>query len=143
MERRRMNGEAETAALGRELAAMAAPGTVIALIGDLGTGKTTLTKAIADGLGVTEPVTSPTFTIIKEYSSGGLPLYHFDAYRVDGTEDMYLLGYEEYFYGNGVTVVEWADRVAELLPPDAIVVRLDYGRDENERVASLTRGGRS
>jgi tRNA threonylcarbamoyladenosine biosynthesis protein TsaE len=129
-----MKSEAETAAFGRELAVAATPGTVIALIGDLGTGKTTLTKAIAEGLGVTETVTSPTFAIIKEYESGRMPLYHFDVYRIGGAEDMYALGFEEYFYGDGLTVVEWADRVEELLPPRAIVIRLDYGQNENERV---------
>jgi tRNA threonylcarbamoyladenosine biosynthesis protein TsaE len=133
-----MKNEAETAAFGRELAAAAAPGTVIALIGDLGTGKTTLTKAIAEGLGVTETVTSPTFAIIKEYESGRMPLYHFDVYRVGGAEEMYALGFEEYFYGNGLTVVEWADRTEELLPPLAIVIRLDYGQDENERIVRVT-----
>jgi tRNA threonylcarbamoyladenosine biosynthesis protein TsaE len=131
-----MGNEAETAAFGRELAAAATPGAVIALIGELGTGKTTLTKAIAEGLGVAENVTSPTFTIIKEYVSGRLPLYHFDVYRVDGAEDMYALGFEEYFYGNGLTVVEWADRIEELLPEDAIVIRLDYGQHEGGRIVT-------
>jgi tRNA threonylcarbamoyladenosine biosynthesis protein TsaE len=134
--KKRIENEAETAAFGRELAERACPGTVIALIGELGTGKTTLTKAIAEGLGVTETVTSPTFTMIKEYGSGRLPLYHFDVYRVGGAEGMYALGFEEYFYGNGVTVVEWANLVEELLPPDAITVRLEYGRDADERFAT-------
>jgi tRNA threonylcarbamoyladenosine biosynthesis protein TsaE len=127
--------EAETRAFGLRLAASARPGTVVALIGELGTGKTTLTKAVAEGLGVTESVTSPTFTIIKEYASGRLPLYHFDLYRVGDAEEMYALGFEDYFYGDGVTVVEWADRAEELLPRDAIVIRLAYGRRENERLA--------
>jgi tRNA threonylcarbamoyladenosine biosynthesis protein TsaE len=136
----RMGSEAETAAFGRELAAAATPGTVIALIGDLGTGKTTLTKAIAEGLGVTEIVTSPTFAVIKEYASGRMPLYHFDVYRLGGAEDMYALGFEEYFYGNGLTVVEWADRIEELLPKNAIIIRLDYGQNENERAVSRADG---
>jgi tRNA threonylcarbamoyladenosine biosynthesis protein TsaE len=122
------------------LAAAAAPGTVIALIGDLGTGKTTLTKAIAEGLCVKETVTSPTFAVIKEYTSGRMPLYHFDVYRLGGAEDMYALGFEEYFYGNGLTVVEWADRIEELLPKDAITIRLDYGQNENERFATRAEG---
>jgi tRNA threonylcarbamoyladenosine biosynthesis protein TsaE len=118
-----------------ELAAKAAPGTVVALCGDLGTGKTTLTKAIAEGLGVTETVTSPTFAIIKEYTSGRLPFYHFDVYRIGDAEEMYALGFEEYFYGDGAAVVEWANRVEELLPPDAIVIELSYGRNADERLA--------
>jgi tRNA threonylcarbamoyladenosine biosynthesis protein TsaE len=126
--------EAETRAFGLRLAALARPGTVIALIGALGTGKTTMTKAIAEGLGVTESVTSPTFAIIKEYASGRLPLYHFDLYRIGDAEEMYALGFEEYFFGDGVTVVEWADRAEEFLPRDAIVIRLAYGRGENERL---------
>jgi tRNA threonylcarbamoyladenosine biosynthesis protein TsaE len=117
-----------------ELAARAQPGTVIALIGELGTGKTTLTKAIAEGLGVAENITSPTFTILKEYESGRLPLYHFDAYRIGGAEELYALGFEEYLCGAGLTVVEWADRAAGLLPQDAIVLRLAYGKDESERI---------
>lgn len=123
----------ETEAFGKELAAMAKPGTVIALVGDLGTGKTTLTKAIAQGLGVKEEVTSPTFTIVQEYKSGRLPLYHFDVYRINDTEEMYELGYEEYFYGDGLCVVEWADQIEELLPEDALRVYLEYGASSEER----------
>ncbi|MDR2295197.1 MAG: tRNA (adenosine(37)-N6)-threonylcarbamoyltransferase complex ATPase subunit type 1 TsaE [Clostridiales Family XIII bacterium] len=137
---RRIADEAETRAFGLELAALARPGTVIALIGALGTGKTTLTKAIAEGLGVTERVTSPTFAIIKEYASGRLPLYHFDLYRLGCAEELYALGFEEYFRGDGLTVVEWADRAERLLPQDALIVRLAYGRDANERLVR-TEGG--
>ncbi|MDR1572695.1 MAG: tRNA (adenosine(37)-N6)-threonylcarbamoyltransferase complex ATPase subunit type 1 TsaE [Clostridiales Family XIII bacterium] len=133
--KRILRNESETRAFGLELAGEAAPGTVIALCGDFGVGKTTLTKAIAEGLGVTETVTSPTFVTIKEYTSGRLPLYHFDVYRIGDAEEMYALGFEEYFYGNGVTVVEWANRVKELLPPDAIEIELSYGRDADERLA--------
>ncbi|MDR3295026.1 MAG: ribosomal protein S18-alanine N-acetyltransferase [Clostridiales Family XIII bacterium] len=124
--KRMLRDEAETRAFGLELAGRASAGTVIALVGELGTGKTCLTAAIAEGLGVTAPVTSPTFALIHEYAGGRLPLYHFDVYRLAGPEDLYELGFEEYFYGNGVTVVEWADRVSDLLPEDAVVVRLEY-----------------
>ncbi|MDR2356165.1 MAG: tRNA (adenosine(37)-N6)-threonylcarbamoyltransferase complex ATPase subunit type 1 TsaE [Clostridiales Family XIII bacterium] len=134
-----LRDESETRALGLELAARARPGTVIALIGDLGTGKTTLTKAVAEGLGVAENITSPTFTIIKEYGSGRLPLYHFDLYRIGDAEELYALGFEEYFYGAGVTVVEWADRAAALLPQDALTLRLAYGRDDGERLVYTER----
>ncbi len=103
--------EKQTEELGLRLAEGLKAGTVIALIGDLGSGKTALTKAIAKGLGIEQQVTSPTFTIIQEYSGGRLPLYHFDVYRLEDEEDMYELGYEEYFYGDGVCVIEWADLI--------------------------------
>ena len=129
-----LKSEQETEKYGIELGRKVKPGTVIALTGDLGAGKTTLTKAIAKGLGVTETVTSPTFTVVKEYRSGRLPLYHFDVYRIGDPEEMYELGYEEYFYGDGVCVVEWADLIEELLPGDAVRIRIDYGASEGERV---------
>ena len=125
--------EKETEQIGEQIGRTAKPGTVIALIGDLGTGKTTLTKSIARGLGVTETVTSPTFTIIREYRSGRLPLYHFDVYRIADPEEMYELGYEEYFYGDGVCVVEWADIIEELLPEDAMIIYIERGAAEEER----------
>ena len=118
---------------GRELAAEVRPGTVIARVGDLGTGKTTLTKAIAESLGVEESVTSPTFTILQEYESGRLPLYHFDVYRITDPEEMFELGYEEYFYGKGVSIIEWADQIEELLPEESIRIYLEYGETPEER----------
>ena len=128
-----LKNEEETRAFGLELAAKLTPGKVVALVGDLGTGKTALTKYIAEGLGVKEAITSPTFTIVKEYKSGRLPLYHFDVYRLDTSEDMYELGYEEYFFGQGVSIVEWADLVEEFIPEDAIVIHINYGKSESER----------
>ena len=125
--------EKETEKLGEAIGRAAIPGMVIALIGDLGTGKTTLTKPIARGLGVTETVTSPTFNIIREYRSGRLPLYHFDVYRIADPDEMFELGYEEYFYGDGVCVVEWADIIEELLPEDAVIIHIDRGASEEER----------
>ena len=125
--------EKETEALGERIGKTVAAGTVIALIGDLGTGKTTLTKSIARGLGVTETVTSPTFNIIREYKSGRIPLYHFDVYRIGDPDEMFELGYEEYFYGDGICVVEWADIIEELLPEDAVIIRIERGADEEER----------
>ena len=126
--------EKETEKIGEMIAGKATPGTVIALIGDLGTGKTTLTKYIAKGLGVTETVTSPTFNIIREYRSGRIPLYHFDVYRIADPDEMYELGYEEYFYGDGICVVEWADIIEELLPEDAVIISIEGGASEEERV---------
>ena len=125
--------ERETEKLGEAIGRAATAGTVIALIGDLGTGKTTLTKSIARGLGVTETVTSPTFNIIREYRSGRIPLYHFDVYRIGDPDEMFELGYEEYFYGDGICVVEWADIIEELLPEDAVIIRIDRGATEEER----------
>ena len=134
----KIKNEHETEAFGRELGASAKAGTVIALIGDLGTGKTTLTKYIAAGLGVTEQITSPTFTIIKEYRTGRCPLFHFDVYRIGDIDEMYELGYEEYFFGDGVCIVEWADLIEELIPEDALTIRITRGEDEEERIYEVT-----
>lgn len=125
--------EKETERIGEAIGRAAEPGTVVALIGDLGTGKTTLTKSIARGLGVTETVTSPTFNIIREYKTGRIPLYHFDVYRIGDPDEMFELGYEEYFYGDGICVVEWADIIEELLPEDAVIIRIERGASEEER----------
>lgn len=129
-----MKNQEETEALAQSLAQMAAPGMVIAMRGDLGTGKTTFTKAFAKGLGIEETVTSPTFNIVKEYRGGRIPLYHFDVYRIDDPEEMYELGYEEYFYGDGVCAVEWAEKIGELIPEDAVRIHISYGEKEGERI---------
>lgn len=106
----------ETSALGRELGAKAKPGEVYTLIGDLGVGKTVLTQGIADGLGITEPICSPTFTIVQVYEEGRLPFYHFDVYRIGDIEEMDEIGYEDYFYGDGLCMIEWANLIEEILP---------------------------
>lgn len=115
----------ETMALGERLAKTLKRGSVVALVGDLGSGKTVFTKGIARGLGVKEPryVNSPTFVIIKEYK-GRLPLYHFDIYRLDRSGVLDIENFEEYFYGDGVTVIEWADKIRGSLPPRYIEVNL-------------------
>lgn len=128
-----IKNQQETREFGHKLAAELMPGTVIALIGDLGTGKTALTKSIAEGLGIEDVITSPTFNIVKEYDTGRLPLYHFDVYRIGDIDEMYELGYEEYFYGQGVSVVEWADLIEEIIPEDAIRINIEYGKEEGER----------
>ncbi len=133
-----IKNEYETKEFGRKLGAEAQAGSVIALIGDLGTGKTTLTKAIAEGLGVKDVITSPTFNIVKQYESGRLPLYHFDVYRIGDIDEMYELGYEEYFYGTGVCVIEWADIIEELIPQDAVIIEIEYGEKEGERIYKCT-----
>ncbi len=128
-----INNENDTRDFGLKLAQKLVPGSVVALSGDLGTGKTTLTKYIAEGLGITENVTSPTFTIIREYDSGRLPLYHFDVYRVRDEEELFEIGYEDYFFGKGVTVVEWANEIEALIPDNAIRIFIKYGDTENAR----------
>ncbi|MCI8647119.1 MAG: tRNA (adenosine(37)-N6)-threonylcarbamoyltransferase complex ATPase subunit type 1 TsaE [Firmicutes bacterium] len=133
-----LKNEEETAKFGLDLGMSLQKGDIVALIGDLGTGKTALTKAVARGMGITETITSPTFTIVQEYTSGRLPLYHFDVYRIQDPEDMYELGYEEYFFGEGVCVIEWADLIEELLPEEAKVIRLEYGAGESERIYQCT-----
>jgi tRNA threonylcarbamoyladenosine biosynthesis protein TsaE len=117
----------QTMQLGMVFAAFMTPGTTLALEGDLGVGKTTFTKGLASGLGVEEAVTSPTFTIVKIYPSGRLPLYHVDAYRLEGNEDD--IGLDELIQGNGVCVVEWPQYITELIPNDAISLKWDRVSD--------------
>lgn len=100
------------------------PGTVFTLCGDLGTGKTVLTKGIAYGLGITQPVCSPTFTVLQIYDEGRLPLYHFDVYRIEDPLEMEEIGYREYFYGDGVSVIEWAELIEELIPENAVRINI-------------------
>ncbi len=125
----------ETIAAGERLAKKLKRGSVVALIGDLGSGKTVLTKGIAKGLGVKNSryVNSPTFVIIKEYK-GKLPLYHFDLYRLDRSSELDIENFEEYFYGDGVTVVEWADKIREYLPPRYIEVKLRVAGEGERRI---------
>ena len=111
------NSPEETFQLGRQLGQQAQAGEVYTLIGDLGVGKTVLTQGVAAGLGIEEPVNSPTFTIMQIYEEGKLPFYHFDVYRIGDVEEMDEIGYEDYFYGDGVCLIEWANLIKELLPP--------------------------
>ncbi len=114
----------EMFALGKKIGEMVQAGMVLSLIGDLGVGKTIFTQGVAAGLGITEPVNSPTFTIMQIYEEGRLPFYHFDVYRIGDPEEMEEIGYEDYFYGNGVCLVEWADLIEELLPADLCTIRI-------------------
>ena len=127
----------DTQRFGIQLAEGLKPGSVIALTGDLGAGKTALTKAIAKGLGISEQISSPTFTIVQEYEDGRMPLYHFDVYRVNDEEDLFELGFESYLSGSGVCVIEWADLIEELLPEDTIRIHLSYGEGEEERICEI------
>ena len=128
----------ETFAFGKRIGQLAEPGQVFTLVGDLGVGKTVFTQGVANGLGITEPITSPTFTIVCEYHSGRLPLYHFDVYRVDDPDTLFEIGAEEYFYAGGVSIVEWADMVAEILPDETLCIFIEYGEKEGERIYKCT-----
>jgi tRNA threonylcarbamoyladenosine biosynthesis protein TsaE len=125
----------ETVRAGARLARRLKKGDVVALIGELGSGKTVFAKGIAKGLGVKEAryVNSPTFVIIKEYA-GRMPLYHFDMYRLDRAHSLDSLGLEEYFYGDGVTVIEWADKIRTLLPRNRIEVRFSVAGERERRI---------
>lgn len=120
----------ETEKIGYMLGKLLTGGEIICMIGDLGAGKTTMTQSIAKGLDVEDYVTSPTFTIINEYS-GRCPLYHFDVYRINDVDEMYDLGYEEYFYSNGVSIIEWANIIEEILPTERLNIEISK-KDNNE-----------
>lgn len=131
-----INSLEETKEFGYRLGNLLNKGDVVCLSGDLGAGKTTLSKSIAKGLDVEEDVTSPTFTIINEYE-GRLPLYHFDVYRIMDIEEMYEIGYEEYFYGDGVCIVEWASQIKELIPDKHLWIEIKLGENENSRILNI------
>ena len=115
----------ETFELGKKIGLEAKAGEIICLDGDLGVGKTVFTQGFAKGLGIDEAVNSPTFTIIQEYDEGRLPLYHFDVYRIGDPEEMYEIGYEDYFYGQGACLIEWAKLIEELIPDEAKIVLIE------------------
>ena len=110
------NAPEETFTLAKQLGEAAEPGMVFTLTGDLGVGKTVFAQGLAEGLGITEPINSPTFTIVQVYDEGRLPFYHFDVYRIGDVEEMDEIGYEDYFYGDGVCLIEWAELIEEFLP---------------------------
>ena len=115
----------ETFEVGRTIGMNAKPGQIYTLTGDLGVGKTVFTQGVAAGLGITEPVNSPTFTIIQEYEDGRLPFYHFDVYRIADLEEMEEIGYDDYFFGQGICLIEWAELIEELLPEKRIEVTIE------------------
>lgn len=131
--------EKETGLLGEEMGREAAPGRVYTLIGDLGVGKTVFTQGFARGLGVTEHVNSPTFTIVQIYESGRMPFYHFDVYRIGDIEEMDEIGYEDCFYGEGVSLVEWANLIEEILPKHytQIVIEKDLEKGFDYRLITV------
>lgn len=115
----------ETFEVGKRIGKGAESGQVYALIGDLGVGKTVFTQGLAEGLGIKGPVNSPTFTILQVYEAGRLPFYHFDVYRIGDVEEMEEIGYEDCFYGDGVSLIEWADLIEEILPPERIKITVE------------------
>jgi tRNA threonylcarbamoyladenosine biosynthesis protein TsaE len=134
--------EQDTFALGEKIGREAKPGDIFALLGDLGVGKTVFTKGFAKGLGIDEHVSSPTFTILQVYDEGRLPLYHFDVYRIGDPEEMDEIGYEDCFFGNGVCLVEWANLIDELMPPQTkwIEIKKDLQKGFEYRKITIEEG---
>lgn len=128
----------ETFALGEKLGEKAQPGQIYTLVGDLGVGKTVFTQGVARGLGIKEPVSSPTFTIVQEYDEGRIPFYHFDVYRIGDVEEMDEIGYEDYFYGEGVCLIEWANLIDEILPPEAIRITIEKNPEKGYDYRRIT-----
>lgn len=121
--------EKETYEVGKKLGQDAKPGQILCLDGDLGVGKTVFTQGFAKGLNIEENVNSPTFTIVQVYDEGRIPLYHFDVYRIGDPEEMYEIGYEEYFFGDGVCLIEWSKLIDELIPKEAVKVIIEKNLD--------------
>ena len=115
----------ETFELGKKIGEAAKPGQVYTLNGDLGVGKTVFTQGVAAGLGITEPVSSPTFTIVQVYEEGRLPFYHFDVYRIGDIEEMEEVGYDDYFFGEGICLIEWAELIRDILPEKRIEITIE------------------
>ena len=122
--------EQDTYRFGEQLAQSAAAGSLYCLEGDLGVGKTVFTQGFAHGLGIEEPVTSPTFTIVQEYETGRIPLYHFDVYRIGDVEEMEEIGYQDYFYGEGLCMIEWAQLIEEIIPENARHITIEKDLDK-------------
>ena len=120
----------ETYALGEKIGREALPGQVYTLNGDLGVGKTVFTQGVAAGLGIQEPVNSPTFTIVQVYEEGRMPFYHFDVYRIGDVEEMEEIGYQDYFYGEGLCMIEWAQLIEEIIPENASHITIEKDLDK-------------
>lgn len=132
------NSPEETEALGQRLASQATPGQVFTLIGDLGVGKTVFTQGFATGLEIDEPICSPTFTIVQVYDTGRLPFYHFDVYRIGDVEEMDEIGYEEYIYGDGISLIEWANLIEEILPDEYTQVTIEKNLEKGFDYRKIT-----
>lgn len=131
----------ETFEVGRKIGRQAKPGQIYTLVGDLGVGKTVFTQGVAVGLEITEPVNSPTFTIIQEYETGKLPFYHFDVYRIGDIEEMEEIGYDDYFFGQGICLIEWANLIEEILPDHIIEIKIEKDLDEGFGYRRITISG--
>ena len=129
--------EQETEALGEALVARLSPGAVVAFTGDLGAGKTAFVRGMARGLGITQRVTSPTFTIVNEYEGGRLPLFHFDLYRLGSSDELFDIGWEDFLRRGGICAVEWSENVADALEADTVFVDIRRGQDPNHRIISM------
>lgn len=132
------NSAKETFLLGEKLGRQARAGQIYTLNGDLGVGKTVFTQGVAKGLGINEPVNSPTFTIIQEYEGGRLPFYHFDVYRIGDIEEMEEIGYDDYFFGEGVCLIEWAELIEELLPENIISITIEKNPEKGFDYRKIT-----
>ena len=128
----------ETFEVGKKIGTNAEPGQIYTLTGDLGVGKTVFTQGVAAGLGITEPVNSPTFTIIQEYEDGRLPFYHFDVYRIGDIEEMEEIGYDDYFFGKGICLIEWAELIEEILPEKRIEVTIEKNLEKGFDYRKIT-----
>ena len=133
----------ETFELGVKIGQNAKAGEVYTLVGDLGVGKTVFTQGLAKGLGITEPISSPTFTIVQVYEEGRLPFYHFDVYRIGDIEEMDEIGYEDYVFGNGVSLIEWANLIEEILPEkrSEITIEKDLEKGFDYRKITIIKKG--
>jgi tRNA threonylcarbamoyladenosine biosynthesis protein TsaE len=136
------NSPEETFALGKKMGEQAVPGQIICLNGDLGVGKTVFTQGLAAGLGIKGMVNSPTFTILQVYDQGRMPLYHFDVYRIADVEEMDEIGYEEYFYGQGICLIEWSNLIREIIPPDAMEITIQKDLDKGYDYRKIIVAGR-
>lgn len=128
----------DTYSIGKELGESARSGQVFALLGDLGVGKTVFTQGFAKGLGIHEPISSPTFTIIQEYDDGRIPFYHFDVYRIGDVEEMEEIGFDDYIYGEGVCLIEWANLITEILPERMLVITIEKDLDKGFDYRKIT-----
>jgi tRNA threonylcarbamoyladenosine biosynthesis protein TsaE len=132
------NSEKETYELGVQMGRDALAGQVFTLVGDLGVGKTVFTKGLARGLDIEEPISSPTFTIVQIYEEGRLPLYHFDVYRIGDVEEMDEIGYEDYIYGEGVSLIEWANLISDILPEHYTQIRIEKDMEKGFDYRKIT-----